>query len=107
MQANEQGSPVGQVRPETLRNSLEMARIGNRAVRRALEQNREMGVPCAYHVNGQLIYELPDGSLLSEDPWHGQNTPPPDWPWRDRWEKNVAQKLEERRKRAAGSVEEE
>lgn len=81
-----------------------MVRIGNRAVRRALEENRQKGVPSAYHVNGQLVYELPDGTIVTEDPWHGQNTPPADWPWRDRWEKNVAQQLAERRKRAAGLV---
>lgn len=104
MPANQQEPTTGQVRPETLRDSLQMARIGNRAVRRAQEQNRALGVPNAYHVNGQLVYELPDGTIATEDPWHGQKTPPDDWPWRDRWEKNVAQKLAERRKQAAGLV---
>jgi hypothetical protein len=93
-----------EISADTLRYAAKMTQIGNRAVRRAQEENHRMGVPNVYHMNGQTLYELPDGTIATEDPWHGQKTPPADWPWRDRWEQNVAQKLEERRKRAAGLV---
>lgn len=44
----------------------QMAAIG---VRRAQEEARRAGVPCVYSINGVLHWELPDGSLTTEDPW--------------------------------------
>ncbi len=60
--------------------AAEMTRIGSEGVRRAQEEARAAGVPCVYSINGILHWELPDGSLTTEDPWHGKNTPPPGWP---------------------------
>lgn len=54
----------------------EMTRIGAEGVRKAQEETRAAGVPCVYSINGILHWELPDGSLTTEDPWHGKNTPP-------------------------------
>lgn len=48
----------------------------NAGVEHAKQQNRERGIPNVYSINGILYYELPDGSLSREDPWHGKNTPP-------------------------------
>jgi hypothetical protein len=94
-----------ELNPETIRWAKEMTRIGQQAVKRAVQECRDFGVPIAFTSDDdQICYELPDGTIVTDDPWHGQKTPPADWPWRDRWEKNVAQKLEERRKRAAGWV---
>ena len=62
--------------PETYRQAAEFQRIGNRAVRRAQEESRLMSVPNVYSHNGTLFYELPDGSLSTEDPFvHGVSVP--------------------------------
>jgi len=47
-----------------------LIRIGNRAVRKAQEENRRLGIPNVYSINGTLLYELPDGTLTTENPFH-------------------------------------
>ena len=47
----------------------EYLRIGNIAVREAQEKSRRMGVPNVYCYHGVIYYELPDGSLSTEDPY--------------------------------------
>ena len=47
----------------------ELTRIGNRAVRDAQEENRRLGVPNVYSINGILYWELPDGTLSRTDPY--------------------------------------
>lgn len=53
---------------ETHRWAREMLRIGNRAVKRAQEENRKKGIPNVYDINGHLYYELPNGELTTKDP---------------------------------------
>ncbi len=53
---------------ETYIKGIEIKRIGNRAVRKAQEENRRKGIPNVYSRNGKLYYELPDGELTREDP---------------------------------------
>ena len=50
-------------------DTLEFLRIGNRAVKRAQEENRKKGIPNVYDFNGHLYYELPNGELTKEDPY--------------------------------------
>jgi hypothetical protein len=47
----------------------ELTRIGNRAVREAQEENRRLGVPNVYSINGILYWELPNGELSRTDPF--------------------------------------
>ncbi|MCK4304215.1 MAG: hypothetical protein KAY24_08240 [Candidatus Eisenbacteria sp.] len=54
---------------ETYRQAAEMLRIGSRAVRRAQEESRRLGVPNVYVHNGTIFYELPDGELTTADPF--------------------------------------
>lgn len=54
---------------QTYRQSAEFQRIGNRAVKKAQEENRRLGIPNAYSRNGQIYYELPDGTITTEDPF--------------------------------------
>jgi hypothetical protein len=54
---------------ETYRKAAEFQRIGGRAVRRAIEENRRLGVPNAFFINGKTIYELPNGELTTENPF--------------------------------------
>ena len=51
------------------KQTLEFLRIGNRAVKRAQEENRKKGIPNVYDFNGHLYYELPNGELTKEDPY--------------------------------------
>jgi hypothetical protein len=54
--------------PDIYKKTLEFLRIGNRAVKRAQEENRKKGIPNVYDFNGHLYYELPNGELTKEDP---------------------------------------
>jgi hypothetical protein len=55
--------------------ALEMKRIGNRAVRKAQEENRRLGIPNTYSHRGQLYFELPSGELTLEDPFADEDEP--------------------------------
>jgi hypothetical protein len=58
------------------RQNAEMLRIANLAVHKAQGKSRLLGVPNVYSINGFIYYELPNGELTRDDPWHGKNTPP-------------------------------
>ena len=47
----------------------ELTRIGKSAVRAAQEENRRLGIPNVYSINGILYWELPDGTLSRTDPY--------------------------------------
>ena len=53
---------------ETYRREAEFERVGSRAVRKAQEESRRLGVPNVYSHNGSLYYERADGSLTTVDP---------------------------------------
>ena len=52
------------LKSETYERSLEFQRIGNKAVRRAQEENHRLGLPNIYSRGGKLIYEMPDGKIV-------------------------------------------
>jgi hypothetical protein len=54
---------------EALRKGEEIERIGQQAVRDAQEENRRLGIPNVYSINGILYWELPDGTLSRTDPY--------------------------------------
>ena len=54
---------------EALRKGEEIERIGNHAVHAAQEENRRLGIPNVYSINGVLYYELPNGELSRTDPY--------------------------------------
>jgi hypothetical protein len=43
------------VKPETLQRAYELQKIGNRAVKKAQEENRQLGIPNWYSINGVII----------------------------------------------------
>lgn len=49
--------------------AIEIQRIGNNAVKQAQEENRKLGVPNSYCINGSIYYELPNGELSLNDPY--------------------------------------
>lgn len=57
---------------ETFTRAEEIIRIGRCAVRKAQEENRRLGVPNVYSINGLLYYELPSGELSRSDPYVGE-----------------------------------
>ena len=59
--------------PQTYKRTRELLRIGNRAVRKAQEENRKKGIPNVYSYNGHIYYELPNGELTKEDPLKSEN----------------------------------
>jgi hypothetical protein len=68
------------------RNSFEIfdvsqaSEIMKRGAERAIEESRKMGVPIPLDTeDGSIQYELPDGSIVQGDPWHGKRTAPEGW----------------------------
>ena len=43
-----------------------ITRIGNRAVKKAQEENRRKGIPNVYFINGKIVFELPNGQLTTD-----------------------------------------
>ena len=47
---------------------------------RAIAEMRRMGVPIVVDgPDGAVWYELPDGTVVTEDPWYGEDTAPEGW----------------------------
>jgi hypothetical protein len=47
----------------------ELIRAGNKAAHAVQEENRKLGIPNVYSINGILYYELPNGELSRDDPF--------------------------------------
>lgn len=54
---------------ENKKLSTNITRIGNRAVVKAIQANKEKGIPNVYSLNGTLVYELPDGAITTDCPF--------------------------------------
>jgi len=54
---------------ETYEKVQELIRIASRAARAAQEENRRLGIPNVYSINGILYYELSNGELSLTDPY--------------------------------------
>lgn len=46
--------------------SEKLLKLGNRAVKKAQENNRKNGIPNVYCINGKMIFELPNGELTTQ-----------------------------------------
>lgn len=53
---------------ELYKLAFEIESIGNEAVNKAKEENKEKGLPSIVSHNGKIMYELPDGSISLELP---------------------------------------
>jgi hypothetical protein len=53
---------------ELFRVAAEWSRIASNATHAAIEENRRLGIPNAYSINGHIYYELPNGELTLEEP---------------------------------------
>ncbi|HQU83443.1 MAG TPA: hypothetical protein PKY59_09975 [Pyrinomonadaceae bacterium] len=54
------------VKAETLRKGVEFTRIGNRAVHKAQEENRRLGIANWYSINGKIVSDQELEKLKSE-----------------------------------------
>lgn len=54
---------------ETYKRAAELLRIGNRAVQKAQERNRRLGIPNAYSKDGVRYYQLPNGEITMKNPF--------------------------------------
>lgn len=48
--------------------TAEITKIGNRAVKKAQDKNRRLGIPNVYAKNGQIYYQLPNGKITTQKP---------------------------------------
>lgn len=56
MEKNNKGLDTeAETNEEILRENLEYQRIGNRAVHKAQEENRRLGIPNWYSINGKIV----------------------------------------------------
>lgn len=46
--------------------SEKLLKLGNRAIKKAQENNRKKGIPNVYCINGKIIFELPNGELTTQ-----------------------------------------
>ena len=51
--------------------------IANRAVREAQDENRRQGIPNVYEINGTLVWQMPDGSLTTVNPFSSADASDP------------------------------
>lgn len=58
-----------QLSAETYAAIDEIVRVGNRAVAKAQDDSRRLGVPNVYSINGRLYYETSTGELSATDPF--------------------------------------
>ncbi|MCH2227304.1 MAG: hypothetical protein MK033_05980 [Candidatus Caenarcaniphilales bacterium] len=49
--------------------SIKMNKIGAQAMQEEKEKNKKLGIPSSFIQNGQILYELPDGTITTEQPW--------------------------------------
>lgn len=54
---------------EVFQIGVEIEKIGNEAIKTVKNENRKMGIPLVFSRNGEIYYELPDGSVTKESPF--------------------------------------
>ena len=55
---------------ETYEQTMEVIRIGNRAVQQAQEENHRLGLPNIFWRNGKIVYEMPNGEIVVKENPH-------------------------------------
>lgn len=47
---------------------IKILSIANKAVHAAQEENRRLGIPNVYALNGTIVWQMPDGTIRTSDP---------------------------------------
>ena len=55
--------------PELYKLSTLAKKAGNKAAHETQEENRKLGIPNVYSLNGKIYFELPDGTITTKSPW--------------------------------------
>ena len=61
------------LKAETYERFLEMTKIFQRAIKKAQQEHREKGLPSVYSKNGRLVWELPDGTYVTKNPFKNED----------------------------------
>lgn len=48
--------------------SVLLTRLGNKGVRKALEENRRLGIANVFSKDGKIYYQLPNGDITAKKP---------------------------------------
>ncbi len=43
-----------------------LLKIGNRAIKKAQENNRKKGIPNVYSINEKIVFQLPNGDITTQ-----------------------------------------
>lgn len=54
---------------EVFQLGFEIEKIGNEAIETVKRENKKMGIPLVFSRNGEIFYELPDGSITKKSPF--------------------------------------
>lgn len=54
---------------EVFQLGFEIEKIGNEAIAEAKKENKELGIPLVFSRNGEIFYELPDGTVTKKSPF--------------------------------------
>ncbi len=54
---------------EIYQKGFEIETIGNDAINKAINENKKLGIPSVYSINGTIVYELPDGKITTKSPF--------------------------------------
>jgi hypothetical protein len=65
---------------DAIRKGQELFRIGQCAVQDVQQENRRLGIPNVYSINGVIYYQLPNGELTQDDPYRGPGAAEPRLP---------------------------
>ena len=53
---------------EYYKKAFKMLRLANRGAKKAQEENRRLGLPNVYSIDGKTIFVLPNGEIRTEYP---------------------------------------
>lgn len=56
--------------PELYKLSTLAKKAGTKAAHETQEENKKLGIPNVYSLHGKVYFELPDGTITSENPWN-------------------------------------
>ena len=48
---------------------FEIESIGNQAIKKVQKENKDLGIPLVYSVDGKIYYELADGTITTNSPF--------------------------------------
>lgn len=54
------------------KTSEKLLKLGNRAIKKAQENNRKNGIPNVYSLNGKIVFELPNGEITTQYNFNAQ-----------------------------------